>query len=195
MSEGFKDQILKLENEKKIIEYGYNKKLYLIDNEMITLVNEYHIKKANINHFYIKKINDLILCDVDPLQSHINQDTRFYCDYNGCNKSYKHKRNLTSHKRIHTNERPFKCSKCDASFKQKSSLHTHLNLHTGLRKYKCNLCGKSFKQNSVLYHHRKYVHESYKNRKYVCSFSDCNKRFVYKCELNRHQKIHENKSE
>ena len=53
-------------------------------------------------------------------------DSRKYaCDWPDCRKSYLHAENLASHRRQHTEPKPFTCDQCPLGYWQKSSLRSH----------------------------------------------------------------------
>ncbi|NXM19743.1 ZN132 protein, partial [Ploceus nigricollis] len=51
---------------------------------------------------------------------------------------------LLLHQRMHTEERPFRCTDCRKGFIRSSDLVKHWRVHTGERPYRCLKCGKCF---------------------------------------------------
>ena len=60
------------------------------------------------------------------------------CEY--CQKDCVYPARLMRHRRVHTNERPFKCELCEKCFKQKVHLILHNRTHTGEKPFKCSEC-------------------------------------------------------
>lgn len=93
------------------------------------------------------------------------------------------------------NETQFLCAFCSKVFKCKSLLARHLKVHTGERPYRCSVCNRSFTRTTHLDRHFLALH-GYENpektrrkiQRYSCVF--CNQKCVSKYHLERHMKGH-----
>lgn len=103
-----------------------------------------------------------------------------------CNKKCTSLRNLKTHLRVHSEQRPFKCF-CDKTFKLSGNYTRHLRLHSGEKPFICKdkKCQKRFAAKSTLKTHIKNVHK--KERRWACF---CGKRFKRKAHLQGHKKNH-----
>ncbi|XP_054609330.1 early growth response protein 4-like [Dunckerocampus dactyliophorus] len=68
----------------------------------------------------------------------------FPCSVEGCERSFSRSDELNRHVRVHTGQKPFKCSVCARSFSRSDHLTTHMRTHTGEKPFSCDVCGKRF---------------------------------------------------
>ncbi|XP_049531377.1 zinc finger protein 664-like isoform X2 [Anopheles darlingi] len=93
--------------------------------------------------------------------------------------------NLAAHERTHNGQKPFVCPKCHKSFAEAGNLKSHIRFHTDERPYLCTVCDKSFRT-----HYSRTVHtRSHSNdRPYVCE--ECGKGFITNGKLTIHRRTH-----
>lgn len=95
------------------------------------------------------------------------------------------RQNLIIHMRIHTGERPYKCSECDMRFKDRSTRKTHEKVHNEVKAFKCDFCEKQFRSKANRMEHMR-THTG--EKPYECQ--TCNERFrtstLYRIHINNH---------
>eukprot|EP01084_Bolivina_argentea_P300928 519011_1 len=79
----------------------------------------------------------------------------FKCTFVNCNKSFHQRHSLKDHKLIHSGEKPYQCPICRKRFRVKHNLKTHTRLHTGEKPYKCEICSKRYISRSAYTYHFK----------------------------------------
>ena len=74
------------------------------------------------------------------------------CEF--CNKTFLIK-NLATHTKTHTAEKPNECDVCHKRFIRASDLVRHNRTHTGENPYECDICNKRFTQAGALVVHKR----------------------------------------
>ncbi|KAG7176075.1 GATOR complex protein WDR59-like [Homarus americanus] len=100
-----------------------------------------------------------------------NTEKMYKCDE--CGKAFHYSTPLQIHKRTHSDERPYRCQSCAASFRSKANLRYHERLHTGERPITCRECGKGFKDYTSLKRHRQKAHDVMNMKCHECGLM-CN---------------------
>ncbi|XP_037547609.1 gastrula zinc finger protein XlCGF57.1 [Nematolebias whitei] len=107
----------------------------------------------------------------------------FICDI--CGQKFNQRTNLSTHRRVHTGERPYKCDVCGKRFTQRGNLRNHRRIHTGEKPFICDFCGERFRNQGILQAHMK-VHTG--EKPFACDV--CGRKFSRKVHFNTHMRVH-----
>ncbi|KAJ6647295.1 Zinc finger protein [Pseudolycoriella hygida] len=101
-----------------------------------------------------------------------------------CGKKFAFRNYLTSHLKVHVENKDHLCATCGSTFRTLSRLTEHMKAHKNLT-YECDKCDKKF---SRFDRFRKHLWCHNTNLSYVCHI--CSKAFKMKMYLKRHMAIH-----
>ncbi|XP_021957800.1 uncharacterized protein LOC110853775 isoform X3 [Folsomia candida] len=110
---------------------------------------------------------------------------QFACTCPVCGKTFNDKGYLSSHLKIHRNEKEYKCEWCGKSFNQRVAYNMHIRIHTGHKPHKCSYCAKAFSRKMLL---RQHIRTHTGERPYKCSI--CMKAFADRSNMLLHQRLH-----
>ncbi|XP_013859165.1 zinc finger protein GLIS3 [Austrofundulus limnaeus] len=130
---------------------------------------------------------------------HVDQQKAedFTCFWVGCPRNLKPfnaRYKLLIHMRVHSGEKPNKCSfeGCNKAFSRLENLKIHLRSHTGEKPYLCQHlgCRKAFSNSSDRAKHQRTHLDT---KPYACQVPGCAKRYTDPSSLRKHMKSHSTK--
>nr|DBA24467.1 TPA: hypothetical protein GDO54_012116 [Pyxicephalus adspersus] len=116
---------------------------------------------------------------------HSTRIRKFAC--NLCYRSFREKWSLNNHMKLHTGEKPFKCTwpTCHYSFLTASAMKDHYRTHTGEKSFLCDLCGFAGGTRHALTKHRR---QHTGEKPFKCD--ECNFASATQSHLTRHKRVH-----
>lgn len=133
--------------------------------------------RTHINVHFVPKNHLCTQCGqrfrrIGSLQKHLlradhggEENRKFQCEF--CQKKFPDRTRYITHRYVHTNERPFKCTYegCDKAYRDTQSLKDHYRRHIGEFPHHCKLCDYKTTQSKHLKRHE-LVHMGIPTRMY-----------------------------
>ncbi|KAM3929426.1 zinc finger protein 407 isoform 1-T2 [Leptodactylus fuscus] len=113
------------------------------------------------------------------------KERKFACKV--CDRSFRERWALNNHMKLHTGEKPFKCTwpTCHYSFLTASAMKDHYRTHTGEKSFLCDLCGFAGGTRHALTKHRR---QHTGEKPFKCD--ECNFASTTQSHLTRHKRVH-----
>lgn len=152
---------------------------------------ESHIKSHN-NETIIKcSICEKVFDKPSRLKSHMifhTGEKPYACDYEGCTWKFPTQSKLVRHKRTHTNDKKFICSKCNKAFGRSEHLQQHIQTHKEdiIGEHGSTLTGSSSPETHQNNNQSKRKDPPILN--FQCPVLECSKKYVTKAAFKAHLK-------